>query len=90
MRRIFSDFEILKLVKDHEAPGVLLKAIKPLNYSPNEPQDISPYSTILGQRTASIPKPQEIPFSRKVKLLTFRVIYFVYSMTNRLLRVIAD
>lgn len=90
MRRIFSDFEILKLVKDHEAPGILLKARKPLNYSPNELQDIALYSMILGRRTASIPKPQEIPFSRKVKLLTFKVIYFVYSMTNRLLRFVAD
>jgi SAM-dependent methyltransferase len=51
MRKIFSDFEILKLIKDHEAPGVLLKARKHLNYSPNNLQDIALYSMILGQRT---------------------------------------
>ena len=90
MQKIFSDFEILKLIEDHEAPGVFLKARKPFNYSPNELQDIALYSMILGQRTASIPKPQEIPFLRKVKLLAFKVIYFVYRMTNRLLRIIAD
>ena len=32
MIRIFKDFEIIKLVKDREAPGVFLKARKPLNY----------------------------------------------------------
>jgi len=90
MQKIFSDFEILKLIEDHEAPGVFLKARKPFNYSPNELQDIALYSMILGQRTASIPKPQEIPFLRKVKLLAFKVIYFVYRMTNRLLRIIAN
>jgi hypothetical protein len=28
MKKIFSDFEIIKLVKDHEASGVFLKAKK--------------------------------------------------------------
>jgi hypothetical protein len=31
MKKIFSDFEIIKLVKAHEAPGVFLKAKKILN-----------------------------------------------------------
>jgi len=88
MQRIFSDFEILKLIKDHEAPGVFLKARKPFNYSPNSLQDIALYSMILGKRTTSIPKLQEMPFSRKAKLLTLKVIRrthsFVHNVASRL------
>jgi len=87
MRRIFSDFEILKLIKDHEAPGVFLKARKPLNYSPNDLQGIVLYSMILGKRTISIPKLQEMPLSRKAKLLTRKVIGFVHGVADRLLLV---
>jgi len=60
MQKIFSDFEILKLIKDHEAPGVFLKAKKPFNYSLNDLQDIALFSMILGGRTTSIPKIQEM------------------------------
>jgi SAM-dependent methyltransferase len=61
MQRIFSDFEILKLIRDHEAPGVFLKAKKPFNYRQNDLQGISLYSMILNMRTASIPNLEEIP-----------------------------
>jgi hypothetical protein len=77
---IFSDFEILKLIKDREAPGVFLKAKKPFNYSLNDLQDIALYSMILGRRTASIPKLQEMPFLRKATLLILKVIGSTYSL----------
>jgi len=73
MKRIFSDFEILKLAKDHEAPGVFLKARKPFNYSPKGLQDITLYSMILGKRTASIPKLREMSILRKARLLVSKV-----------------
>ena len=88
MQMIFSDFEILKLIKDHEAPGVFLKARKPFNYIPNNLQDIALYSMILGRRTTSIPRLQDMPFSRKAKLLTFEMLKrthrFVYNAINKL------
>jgi SAM-dependent methyltransferase len=90
MQKIFSDFEILKLIKDHEAPGVFLKAKKPFNYSPNDLQDIALFSMILGRRTTSIPKLQEMPFSRKAALLILKVMgrtySFVYNAAYRLIK----
>jgi SAM-dependent methyltransferase len=87
---IFSDFEILKLIKDHEAHGVFLKARKPFNHSPNNLQDIALYSMILCRRTTSIPKLQEMPFSRKAVLLTLKVMRrahsFVLQRTSRLFK----
>ena len=85
MLRIFSDFEILKLIKDHEAPGVFLKARKPFNYSPNNLQDIALYSMILGKRITSIPRLQEIPLLRKTKLLKYNIITLIRTMTKKLL-----
>jgi SAM-dependent methyltransferase len=79
MRKIFSDFEVLKLIKDHEAPGVFLKARKPFNYSPNSLRDIALYSMILGKRTTSIPKLQEMSFSMKAGLLTLKMMRRVHS-----------
>jgi len=86
MQRIFSDFEILKLAKDHEAPGVLLKARKPFNYSQNDLKDIALFSMILGKATTSIPELQEMPLSRKAKLLTFEVVRRIYSFVPNLVK----
>jgi hypothetical protein len=83
MQRIFGDFEILKLVKDRLSPGVFLKARKPLSYSPNSLQDVALYSMILARRTTSIPKLQEIPLSRKVKLLAAKVMKNLRLYTRR-------
>jgi SAM-dependent methyltransferase len=74
LRRIFKDFEIIKLVRDHEAPGVLLKAGKPFDYSPSDLQGIALYSMILGRRATSTPSPREMPLPRKIKLLAAKVI----------------
>jgi hypothetical protein len=65
LRRIFSDFEIIRLVRDHEFAGVFLKARKPFNYNPNDLQSIALYSMILGRKTTSIPSLQESPFIEK-------------------------
>jgi SAM-dependent methyltransferase len=76
MKKIFSDFEILKLTRDREAPGVFLKARKPFDYIPEDIQNIAIYSMILGKRTISVPKPEDMPFPRKIKIkiLTAKVL----------------
>jgi SAM-dependent methyltransferase len=84
MRKIFSDFEVLKLIKDHEAPGVFLKAKKPFNYSPNDLQSIALYSMILGKRTTLIPKLQEMSISRKIKLSILKVIEMMHRLEGYL------
>lgn len=83
MRRIFSDFEIIRLVRDHESPGVFLKARKPFNYNPNDLQSIALYSMILGRKTTSIPSLQEMPFYRKTKLLMHKVVSLIYSVVGK-------
>jgi hypothetical protein len=60
MKKIFSDFEIIKLIKDHEAPGVFLKAKKTSN--------TALYSMILGKRTTLIPKLSDMPLQRRLTL----------------------
>jgi len=69
MMKIFSDFDILVLRKDHQAPGVFLKARKPTQYRPNKLDDIALYSVILGKRTKSIPDIKDVPVFRKLKFI---------------------
>jgi hypothetical protein len=68
MKQIFSDFEILRLVKEHEAPGVFLKARKPLNWSPIDLSDVALYSMILGRRTKNVPNFKGAPLARRLIL----------------------
>ena len=69
MRKIFTDFEIITLIRDHEAPGVFLKARKPLNWRPRDLSNIALYSMILGRRTKEIPSIDNMPFSRRFKFM---------------------
>jgi hypothetical protein len=80
LQRIFNDFEIIKLVRDHQAPGVFLKARKPLDYSPNGLQGIALYSMILGRRTTSIPSLQEMPLFRKAKQRAAKALKRILSL----------
>jgi hypothetical protein len=55
MKEIFKDFEIIKLEKDPDTPGVFLKARKPKDCtSLSDLSEISLYSIILGKRTKEI------------------------------------
>lgn len=65
MKKIFSDFEIIVLRRDHEAPGVFLKARKPKGYAPADLSDIALYSIILGKRTREIPDLNDAPLTRR-------------------------
>ena len=67
MRKIFRDFEIIKLVKDHEAPGIFLKAKKTSN-ALIDLSNIALYSMILGKRTTLIPKLSGMPLQRRLTL----------------------
>lgn len=67
--KIFSDFQMVVLKKDHEFPGVFLKARKPLNYEPNDLSEIAIYSVVLGKKTMNIPRPNEMSIMRKLKYL---------------------
>lgn len=53
MKNIFSDFEIISLKKDHQAPGVFLKCKKSHNWKPVNLKKLSLYSMVLGGRTKS-------------------------------------
>jgi len=72
MERIFDDFKILVLKRDVEH-GVLLKAKKPFNwrlenYVSADLSDIALYSMVLGRRTRSIPRIEDMSFTRKAML----------------------
>lgn len=69
MKKIFADFEIIKLEEDPEAKGVFLKAKKPINYKLVDLEEIELYSMILGKRTKTIPDIQEMPLIRKIKFI---------------------
>jgi len=75
MKKIYSDFEIITLRRDHEAPGVFLKARKPHNWKPNDLQEIDLYSIVLGKRTKTIPEISDMPLYKKIvlKLLQSKV-----------------
>jgi len=79
LKKIYSDFEIITLRQDHEAPGVFLKAKKPYNWKPNDLQEIDLYSMILGKRTNKIPDISDMPPLKKfvIKLSQSKVKYLL-------------
>jgi SAM-dependent methyltransferase len=77
MTKMFSDFAILKLEKDWEAPGVFLKAQKPNNWKPSSLEHIALYSIAIGKRTN---QPDELSLKRKFLLILrkFRLVKSVF------------
>jgi len=76
MGEIFKDFEIIKLEKDPEAPGVFLKARKPKNYvKPADLSNISLYSIVLGKRTKEIIT--KFPFQRRCKFFYTKLVELI-------------
>lgn len=73
MKHIFSDFSIVSLKNDPLAPGVFLKVIKPLNYKPNQLDNINLYSIILKTRTNLIPNINDEPAYSKLKQIIFKL-----------------
>lgn len=81
MKIIFSDFEIIKLKKDPQFPGVFLKARKPSNFIQKDLTDIPLYSMILGKKTKIIPDKEKMPTLRK---LILSVNTFLINFNKRL------
>lgn len=65
MREIFSDCTIEVLESDPEAPGVFLRAIKPVNFKENNLANVSLYSIIEKRRIQNIDEAKEKAFQRK-------------------------
>jgi SAM-dependent methyltransferase len=68
MVRIFRDFEIIRLEADWNAPGVFLKARKPMNWRPVDLSGIALYSVILGKRVRELITLDDAPLVRKLAL----------------------
>jgi hypothetical protein len=67
MKKIFADFDIIKLKQDKEAPGVFLKARKPAGWRPVDLSGLALYSMVLGRRTTAIPTNDQMPFTRRMQ-----------------------
>jgi len=84
MKEIFKDFEIIKLEKDPEAPGVFLKARKSKDYTRSiDLSEICLYSIILGKRTKEIVA--KFPFQRKCKIFIQNLIDLIKNKLRRML-----
>jgi len=71
MIRIFKDFEIIKLETDWEAPGVLLRARKPINWRPIDLNNIELYSIVLGKRVRNLVNLNEAPLMRRLMFMFY-------------------
>ncbi len=67
MKEIFSDCEILVLEKDRQAPGIFIKARKPLNFKENDISKIALYSMIQKKRIIDIDPQAEKDFLAQCK-----------------------
>jgi len=65
--QIFRDFYIITLEKDEEAPGIFLKARKPIEWKPADLLGVKPYSMVLGTKTESVLEHIDMPLSRKAR-----------------------
>ena len=86
MEKIFSDFDILSLERDTEAPGVFLKARKPSKFEEADLSSVELYSMLLGKRVVGIegvdPKSLSfLPLTLKEKTKTI-----IFSAAKRLLK----
>ena len=71
MIRIFKDFEIIRLETDWEAPGVFLKARKPINWRPIDLNNIELYSIVLGKRVRNLVNLNEAPLMRRLMFMLY-------------------
>jgi SAM-dependent methyltransferase len=65
MKKIFSDFEVISLLPDLEAPGVFLKAIRPKDGETIALDNLELYSIVLGKKTRNIVDLKDMPKLRK-------------------------
>jgi SAM-dependent methyltransferase len=68
--KIFRDFEIIRLERDWEAPGVFLKARKPINWRPIDLNDVALHSILLGKRVSVRELTStKIPYLRRIGII---------------------
>jgi SAM-dependent methyltransferase len=77
MEAMFSDFEIEKLEKDPEYPGVMMKAIKPVEYSEND---------LTGHKLYSILKRRRMTDISNLEVIICNTPHFVRHWTRRILK----
>jgi len=68
MKKIFADFDIIKLKQDKEAPCVFLKARKPAGWRPVDMSGLALYSMVLDRRTTAIPTSNQMPFTKRMQV----------------------
>lgn len=85
MKEIFSDFEILTLERDPEAPGVFLKARKPNSFLEADLSTVELYSILLKRRVAiDAVEPAGLPFL--IVKLREKAKTIVFSAAKKLLK----
>lgn len=67
-KNIFMDMTIVKLEKDTDAPGVLLKAIKPKDFNEKDLTDIGLYEIVLNRKMKSLSLESK-DFKSKMKVI---------------------
>lgn len=94
MRRIFADFEILRLEQDHEKPGVFVQARKPANWRPIPLDAMRLYSILRWQRRQDV-RPWDLPIgivgniaSRWVRTAAARLPAGIKQAIKRRLRIV--
>jgi len=84
MKKIFEDFEIIKIESDLETPGVFLKAKKPNNYSkPVDLSNINLYSIVLGKRTQKVIT--NFSFSRKCQISFYNLLHIIKNKISNII-----
>lgn len=68
IKRIFSDFEIISLEKNPEAPGLFMMARKPKSWKASDLSSIELYSITVGNCIDFIPTMDQIPIVRKLRM----------------------
>jgi SAM-dependent methyltransferase len=87
MKEIFSDCEIISLEKDPEAPGVFIKAKKPVGFVKKDLLNYKLYSMVTNKKTAEISEKDFRSFyfmgltlKKKVKDLILRLGFAIYKV----------
>jgi SAM-dependent methyltransferase len=93
MKKIFSDFDIEILIADPQAPGVLLKAKKPLNYKENNLEEINLFSVVTNKVSHSLSEKEIESFiknqERKKKLSSIKtgILEFLFFPIKKVLKI---
>lgn len=82
MKKIFSDFEILKIEKDWLNPGVFLKVRKPSTFIENSLAGIALYNIVYNKRILDLPA--NTHFRRKIKYIMRFVFLYAHGLLNKL------